>query len=69
MRKNGEGYRVVRMIEDTDKIMRDSFWKLCNSSEYGNNCKIVNKQKEAKRPRTKCYQPSHCNWNRHESFI
>ncbi len=26
MRKSGEGYRVVSTLENTDRIMRDTFW-------------------------------------------
>ena len=50
---------------DKDKPFMD-IW---NAPEYVNYRKIVNNQKEMDGPCKRCYQSSHCNWNRKESFI
>lgn len=50
---------------DKDKPFMD-IW---NAPEYVNYRKIVNNQKEMDDPCKRCYQSSHCNWNRKESFI
>lgn len=43
-----------------------SFW---NSPEYQNYRKTVNDRMSMDSPCRKCYQSSHCNWNRRESFV
>lgn len=50
-----------------DKEM--NFMEIWNAPEYQNYRAIVNNQKEMDSPCTRCYQSSHCNWNRKESFI
>jgi radical SAM protein with 4Fe4S-binding SPASM domain len=45
------------------------FMNLWNSEEYQNYRKIVNDNEKMDSPCTKCYQSSHCNWNRKESFL
>lgn len=40
-----------------------------NSKEYQNYRAIVNDQVKMDSPCTRCYQSSHCNWNRKESWI
>ncbi len=45
------------------------FMEIWNAPEYQNYRKIVNDQKGMDAPCTRCYQSSHCNWNRKESFI
>ena len=45
------------------------FMEMWNSQEYQNYRSIVNDQKKMDAPCTRCYQSSHCNWNRKESWI
>lgn len=45
------------------------FMEMWNSKEYQNYRAIVNDEKRMDSPCTRCYQSSHCNWNRKESFI
>lgn len=45
------------------------FMEMWNASEYKNYREIVNDQQKMDNPCTRCYQSSHCNWNRKESFI
>lgn len=45
------------------------FMEIWNSPEYQRYRTIVNDQKQMDSPCTRCYQSSHCNWNREESFI
>lgn len=45
------------------------FMEMWNAPEYQNYRKIVNNQKEMDSPCKRCYQSSHCNWNKKESFI
>mgnify|MGYP004455353445 FL=1 len=56
----------VKFFEyDKDK----DFMEMWNSKEYQNYRKIVNNQTAMDTPCRRCYQSSHCNWNRKESFI
>ncbi len=56
----------VKFFEyDKDK----DFMEMWNSKEYQNYRKIVNDQTAMDTPCRRCYQSSHCNWNRKESFI
>ena len=45
------------------------FMEMWNGPEYQNYRKIVNDQEKMDSPCKRCYQSSHCNWNRKESFI
>ena len=45
------------------------FMEMWNSKEYQNYRSIVNNQNKMDIPCTRCYQSSHCNWNRRESWI
>lgn len=45
------------------------FMSIWNSPQYQNYRKIVNDQVRMDNPCKRCYQSSHCNWNRKESFI
>lgn len=45
------------------------FMGMWNAPEYQNYRRIVNNQKEMDNPCMRCYQSSHCNWNKKESFI
>jgi radical SAM protein with 4Fe4S-binding SPASM domain len=45
------------------------FLEMWNAPEYQNYRRIVNDQKKMDAPCKRCYQSSHCNWNRKESFI
>ena len=45
------------------------FMEMWNSPEYRNYREIVNHQERMDVPCRRCYQSSHCNWNRKESFI
>lgn len=45
------------------------FMDIWNSSQYQKYRETVNNQKEMDSPCKRCYQSSHCNWNREESFI
>lgn len=46
-----------------------NFMDLWNSPEYQKYREIVNDQNKMDSPCTRCYQSSHCNWNRKESWI
>lgn len=46
-----------------------NFMEMWNAPEYQKYRKIVNNQVEMDSPCKRCYQSSHCNWNRKESFI
>lgn len=45
------------------------FMDLWNAPEYQKYREIVNNQEIMDNPCRRCYQSSHCNWNRKESFI
>jgi len=45
------------------------FMELWNAPEFQKYRRIVNDQKQMDDPCTRCYQSSHCNWNRKSSFI
>lgn len=45
------------------------FMEMWNAPEYQNYRRIVNNQKKMDSPCKRCYQSSHCNWNKKESFI
>lgn len=45
------------------------FMEMWNSKEYQEYRSIVNNQEKMDVPCTRCYQSSHCNWNRKESWI
>lgn len=45
------------------------FMEIWNSAEYQNYRKIVNNLDEMDSSCKRCYQSSHCNWNRKESWI
>lgn len=49
--------------------MNKSFMDMWNSEEYQRYRKIVNDTNKMDSPCTRCYQSSHCNWNRKESWI
>ena len=45
------------------------FMEMWNAPEYQKYRETVNDQKKMDDPCRRCYQSSHCNWNRKESFI
>jgi radical SAM protein with 4Fe4S-binding SPASM domain len=45
------------------------FMSIWNSPEYQNYRRIVNDELKMDLPCQRCYQSSHCNWNKRESFI
>lgn len=45
------------------------FMEMWNAPEYQNYRKNVNDQEHMDLPCKRCYQSSHCNWNKKESFI
>lgn len=49
--------------------MEKDFMDMWNSPEYQNYRAIVNEQMKMDGPCKRCYQSSHCNWNRKESWI
>ena len=49
--------------------MSKDFMDMWNSKEYQRYREIVNDREKMDSPCTRCYQSSHCNWNRKESFI
>lgn len=46
-----------------------NFMELWNAPQYQKYRKIVNNQDKMDNPCRRCYQSSHCNWNKKESFI
>ena len=46
-----------------------AFMELWNAPQYQEYREIVNHQNKMDDPCKRCYQSSHCNWNRKESFI
>lgn len=48
---------------------RIPFMEMWNAKEYQRYRRIVNDAKRMDAPCRRCYQSSHCNWNRRESFI
>ena len=46
-----------------------SFMEIWNAQEYQNYRKFVNDQEKMDDSCKSCYQSSHCNWNRKDSFI
>ena len=50
---------------DINKKFMDTW----NATEYQNYRAIVNDQDKMDSPCKRCYQSSHCNWNRRESWI
>lgn len=49
--------------------MNRDFMEMWNSKEYQEYRAIVNDKEKMDSPCKRCYQSSHCNWNRKESFI
>ncbi len=49
--------------------MNKDFMEMWNSPEYQKYRKVVNDNLNMDEPCKRCYQSSHCNWNRKESFI
>lgn len=49
--------------------MNKDFFEMWNSREYRNYRAIVNDQNKMDAPCKRCYQSSHCNWNKQESWI
>lgn len=49
--------------------MNKDFFEMWNSKEYQNYRVIVNDQNKMDDPCKRCYQSSHCNWNKQESWI
>lgn len=49
--------------------MNRPFMEMWNSTEFQKYRQIVNNDNEMDSPCKRCYQSSHCNWNRRESFI
>jgi radical SAM protein with 4Fe4S-binding SPASM domain len=49
--------------------MNKSFMEMWNATEYQMYRENVNNQNKMDSPCRRCYQSSHCNWNRKESFI
>lgn len=49
--------------------MKKDFKEIWNAPEYQKYRKIVNDAEKMDSPCKRCYQSSHCNWNRKESFI
>ena len=49
--------------------MERPFMDMWNSPEYQEYCRNVNDNVKMDNPCKHCYQSSHCNWNRKESFI
>lgn len=45
------------------------FMEMWNAPEYQKYREIVNNQEKMDSPCRRCYQSSHCNWNKKESFI
>ncbi len=45
------------------------FMSMWNSEEYQKYRRFVNDEQNMDKPCLKCYQSSHCNWNRYESFV
>ena len=48
---------------------KKDFMEMWNAPEYQKYREIVNSKKDMDNPCRRCYQSSHCNWNRKESFI
>lgn len=49
--------------------LNKDFMEMWNAPEYQNYRAIVNHQERMDSPCKRCYQSSHCNWNRKESWI
>lgn len=49
--------------------MEKTFDEMWNSKEYQNYRQIVNHIGKMEEPCSRCYQSSHCNWNKKSSFI
>jgi len=49
--------------------MKREFMDMWNDKKFQEYRRIVNNQMEMDGPCTRCYQSSHCNWNRKESWI
>ena len=49
--------------------MSKDFMSIWNSETYQNYRKFVNDEINMDKPCRRCYQSSHCNWNKRESFI
>jgi len=67
-----DGYVRPCMSTPTQFLKYDKdrdFKQMWNSEEYQKYRSIVNKELEMDQPCKRCYQSSHCNWNRKESFI